>query len=155
MKKFFENFKFLFYYFFFLFTFQTIVQVECENYIHNPIQYYSQNQKGSYNFGYDTGVWGAHQFHQENKDESGEVRGRYGYTDPDGNLRLVYYTAGVNGFNSWSPDDQPSTPSASFSSPYAYSYASASKSQSSVQSPSPSNVQSFFKSGKQNHVNKL
>jgi len=36
----------------------------------------------------------------ENKDaSSGQVRGRYGYTDPDGKLRLTYYTAGPQGFN--------------------------------------------------------
>lgn len=70
-----------------------------DDYVHNPIQYHSQTPKGSYNYGYDTGLFGSHSFHQENKDKNGQVRGRYGYTDPDGNLRLTYYTAGPQGFN--------------------------------------------------------
>ena len=67
--------------------------------VHNPIQYHSQTPRGSYNYGYDTGLYGSHQFHQENKDNHGVVRGRYGYTDPDGKLRLTYYTAGPDGYN--------------------------------------------------------
>ncbi|KAI1297652.1 hypothetical protein HDE_04482 [Halotydeus destructor] len=64
------------------------------DYVHNPIHYHSQNDKGAYNFGYDTGLFGSHQFHQETKQPDGSVTGRYGYTDPDGKLRLVYYRAG-------------------------------------------------------------
>ena len=77
----------------------SLTSVRAEDYVHNPIQYHSQNPRGAYNYGYDTGLYGSHQFHQENKDNQGIVRGRYGYTDPDGNLRLTYYTAGPNGFN--------------------------------------------------------
>lgn len=127
--------------------------VKCEDYLHSPIQYHSQTNHGAYNFGYDTGLYGAHQFHQENKDENGEVRGRYGYTDPEGNLRLVYYTAGVNGFRSWSPDDPSSSSSSSSSyhtssSPYVYSHNSAtstySSAHSSAQSPAQSPAQSYW-----------
>lgn len=77
--------------------------IAAEDYVHNPIQYHSQSQKGTYNWGYDTGLYGAHQFHQENRDERGTVRGRYGYTDPDGKLRLTYYTSGANGYKTWVP----------------------------------------------------
>jgi hypothetical protein len=75
--------------------------VSCEDFVHNPIQYHRQNPRsGSYNYGYDTGLFGSHSFHQENRDaRSGQVRGRYGYTDPEGNLRLTHYTAGPQGFN--------------------------------------------------------
>lgn len=78
-----------------------VLQVSSEDYVHNPIQYHRQNPRsGSYNYGYDTGLFGSHSFHQENRDaNSGQVRGRYGYTDPDGKLRLTHYTAGPQGFN--------------------------------------------------------
>ncbi|CAG2174197.1 unnamed protein product [Oppiella nova] len=72
--------------------------VRSEDYIHQPIQYHSQTDSGTYNYGYDTGLFGAHQFHQEHKDAAGEVRGRYGYTDPNGKLRLVHYKSGPKGF---------------------------------------------------------
>lgn len=87
-----------------------VIAVRAEDYVHNPIQYHSQSPKGStYNYGYDTGLYGSHSFHQEKKDKNGQVRGRYGYTDPDGNLRLTYYTAGPQGFNvvKDAPDPQP------------------------------------------------
>lgn len=75
--------------------------VNCNEHGHLPIQFDSRDGKGAYNFGYDTGVAGAHQFHQETRDEFGRVRGRYGYTDPNGKLRLVYYSSGVNGYKAW------------------------------------------------------
>lgn len=83
------------------FLIQLTCFVYCEDFVHNPIQYHRQNPRsGSYNYGYDTGLFGSHSFHMENKDaSSGQVRGRYGYTDPDGKLRLTYYTAGPQGFN--------------------------------------------------------
>lgn len=62
--------------------------------------------------GYDTGLFGAHQFHQERKDKGGQVNGRYGYTDPNGKLRLVYYTSGPQGYQAWgdlNPDGSPNT----------------------------------------------
>ena len=76
-----------------------LTAVFAEDLVHNPIQYHSQTPRGSYNYGYDTGLYGSHSFHQENRNANGQVRGRYGYTDPDGNLRLTYYTAGPQGFN--------------------------------------------------------
>ena len=66
--------------------------------MHSPIQYHSQTESGSYNYGYDTGLLGSHQFHQERKDVDGQVRGRYGYTDPNGKMRTVYYKSGPEGF---------------------------------------------------------
>lgn len=55
---------------------------------------------GRYNFAYDTGNDNeiAHSTHMEYKGADGVVRGRYGYTDPNGKLRVVEYEAGPNGF---------------------------------------------------------
>ncbi|CAG2122758.1 unnamed protein product, partial [Medioppia subpectinata] len=69
-----------------------------DDYVHQPIHYHSQTDSGTYNYGYDTGLHGSHQFHQEHKDGNGVVRGRYGYTDPNGKLRLVHYKSGPKGF---------------------------------------------------------
>lgn len=69
------------------------------DYTHDQIQYQSLGTKnGAYNFGYDTGVFGAHSFHQQWRDEEGEVRGRFGYTDPNGDLRITHYKAGRDGY---------------------------------------------------------
>ena len=77
-----------------------VTAVHSADYVHNPIHYHSQAESGAYNYGYDTGLFGAHQFHQETKNADGTVNGRYGYTDPDGKLRLVYYIAGPGiGYN--------------------------------------------------------
>ena len=77
-----------------------VTAVHGADYVHNPIHYHSQADSGAYNYGYDTGLFGAHQFHQETKNADGTVNGRYGYTDPDGKLRLVYYIAGPGiGYN--------------------------------------------------------
>lgn len=69
--------------------------------VDHSIQYQRFNPShGSYNYGYDTGLSGSHSFHQENKDpHTGTVRGRFGYTDPNGHLRLTNYEAGPNGYN--------------------------------------------------------
>lgn len=69
--------------------------------VDHSIQYQRFNPShGSYNYGYDTGLSGSHSFHQENKDPvTGTVRGRFGYTDPNGHLRLTNYEAGPNGYN--------------------------------------------------------
>ncbi|XP_076315696.1 adult-specific rigid cuticular protein 11.9-like isoform X2 [Tachypleus tridentatus] len=61
-------------------------------------RYHSQTDRGTYNFGYDTGSFGAHSFHHEERDDNGIVRGRYGYTDPYGKLRIVQYEAGPFGY---------------------------------------------------------
>ncbi|XP_053207109.1 uncharacterized protein LOC128391281 [Panonychus citri] len=128
--------------------------VSSDDYVHNPIQYQSQSDKGSYNFGYDTGLSGAHQFHQESKDDSGLVRGRYGYTDPDGKLRLVYYSSGSNGFQAWGPDlpqpvstsSPPHSSESSLSSSSSSSYVSKSvePSKASYQAEDSSKVSSRF-----------
>ncbi|XP_064459781.1 uncharacterized protein LOC135370040 isoform X2 [Ornithodoros turicata] len=69
------------------------------DYIHDPVQYQAiATDTGAYHFGYNTGVLGAHSFHEEWRDENGEVHGRYGLTDPNGNLRIVTYTAGRDGY---------------------------------------------------------
>ncbi|XP_076315694.1 adult-specific rigid cuticular protein 11.9-like isoform X1 [Tachypleus tridentatus] len=72
--------------------------VRAVNYVRYPIQYHSQTDRGTYNFGYDTGSFGAHSFHHEERDDNGIVRGRYGYTDPYGKLRIVQYEAGPFGY---------------------------------------------------------
>ncbi|XP_022237506.1 uncharacterized protein LOC111084988 [Limulus polyphemus] len=90
-----------------LITATTILAVD---YVHHPIQYHSQTDRGTYNFGYDTGLFGAHSFRQEHRDENGIVRGRYGYTDPHGKLRVVHYEAGTFGYHAWGdvyPDGWP------------------------------------------------
>jgi hypothetical protein len=91
--------------------------VTAEDYVHSPIQYQSQTDSGTYNFGYDTGLFGSHQFHQEYKDDSGQVRGRYGYTDPFGKLRLVHYTSGPQGYEVVSDTEADKTPKTSGRSP--------------------------------------
>ncbi|OQR70735.1 hypothetical protein BIW11_11434 [Tropilaelaps mercedesae] len=69
------------------------------DYTHDQIQYQSLATKsGAYNFGYDTGVFGAHSFHRQWRDEAGEVRGQFGYTDPNGDLRTTHYKAGKDGY---------------------------------------------------------
>ncbi|XP_076318750.1 uncharacterized protein LOC143229826 [Tachypleus tridentatus] len=79
----------------------TVTAVLAVDYVHHPIQYHSQTDRGTYNFGYDTGLFGAHSFRQEYREENGIVRGRYGYTDPYGKLRVVYYEAGPLGYKAW------------------------------------------------------
>jgi len=81
------------------------------DYTHDNIQYQSlATQNGAYNFGYDTGVFGAHSFHQQWRDDEGEVRGRYGYTDPNGDLRITHYKAGRNGYQILSDKVEPGNP---------------------------------------------
>ncbi|XP_022248219.1 uncharacterized protein LOC111087096 [Limulus polyphemus] len=68
------------------------------DYVHHPIQYQSKTDQNTYNFGYDTGLLGAHSFHHEHRDDNGIVRGRYGYTGPEGKLKVVEYEAGPAGY---------------------------------------------------------
>ena len=65
---------------------------------HSPIHYQLHADSGEYNFGYDTGTSGSHQFHQEHKHVNGQVRGRYGYIDPYGKQRTINYKSGPKGF---------------------------------------------------------
>ncbi|GIZ00448.1 uncharacterized protein CEXT_456521 [Caerostris extrusa] len=69
---------------------------------HREFQYNSvvDPSTGRYNFAYDTGHDNeiAHSLHMQYQDADGIVRGRYGYTDPRGKLRMVEYEAGPNGF---------------------------------------------------------
>ncbi|CAG2114862.1 unnamed protein product, partial [Medioppia subpectinata] len=53
----------------------------------------------SYDFKYSTGREGPAQlFREEHRDHDGTVRGKYGYVDPNGKLRVVEYTAGAQGY---------------------------------------------------------
>ncbi|XP_015904189.1 uncharacterized protein [Parasteatoda tepidariorum] len=69
---------------------------------HRNFQYQSAIDPltGRYNFAYDTGNDNniAHSMHMQYQDADGMVRGRYGYTDPRGKLRMVEYEAGPDGF---------------------------------------------------------
>ncbi|RXG56930.1 hypothetical protein Avbf_17222, partial [Armadillidium vulgare] len=47
----------------------------------------------SYRFGYDTGKGYNRQFRFEERDNYGEVKGRYGYFDKNGKLQVVNYSA--------------------------------------------------------------
>lgn len=90
--------------------------VDCQEYDHEPVHYETRTGRGAYSYGYDTGLTGSHQFHQESRDEGGRVRGRYGYTDPNGKLRLVYYASGQDGYSAWG-DVPGRVPSPGFSTP--------------------------------------
>lgn len=74
---------------------------ECRLQDHRTFQYNAQvDGRGTYNFAYDTShqPQDAHSLHMEYRDANGIVRGRYGYTDPRGKLRIVEYEAGPEGF---------------------------------------------------------
>ncbi|GIY77245.1 uncharacterized protein CEXT_291351 [Caerostris extrusa] len=62
------------------------------------VQYQLIN-KDSYKFGYDTGTGPSQSFREETRDSDGTVRGRYGFIDPLGTLRIVYYMADHTGFH--------------------------------------------------------
>ena len=52
-----------------------------------------------YNFNYDVkDDYGNNQFRREDSDDTGTVRGSYGYTDSNGLYRVVDYVADENGF---------------------------------------------------------
>lgn len=53
------------------------------------------NEDGSYTYGYE-GADGS--FKIETKDANGDVKGKYGYTDGDGKVRVVEYGANKYGF---------------------------------------------------------
>ncbi|KAH7946587.1 hypothetical protein HPB52_001622 [Rhipicephalus sanguineus] len=61
-------------------------------------QYLVQDQAGSYKFGYDTGAQ-QHHFRQEERTSDGTVRGRYGFTDANGYLRVIEYVADETGYH--------------------------------------------------------
>ncbi|XP_064487465.1 larval cuticle protein A3A-like [Ornithodoros turicata] len=65
------------------------------------VQYQVQDHagKGTYKFGYDTGDDPAQHFRQEERAQDGTVRGRYGFVDPNGYLRVVEYVADESGFH--------------------------------------------------------
>ncbi|GFY23285.1 uncharacterized protein TNCV_3939811 [Trichonephila clavipes] len=54
---------------------------------------------GTYKFGYDTGPGPNQSFRQEERGPEGEVKGRYGYVEPSGALRVVEYRADSTGFH--------------------------------------------------------
>lgn len=54
------------------------------------------NEDGSYSYGYEAAD-GSYKI--ETKSATGEVKGKYGYVDADGNLREISYGANQHGFN--------------------------------------------------------
>ncbi|KAG5673280.1 hypothetical protein PVAND_003340 [Polypedilum vanderplanki] len=54
------------------------------------------NEDGSYSYGYEAADGS---FKIETKSTNGEVKGKYGYIDADGNLREISYGADANGFS--------------------------------------------------------
>ncbi|XP_027201012.2 uncharacterized protein LOC113795033 [Dermatophagoides pteronyssinus] len=60
------------------------------------------NGNGAYEFSYQTGANNepdlAQSFREESRDEYGNVHGKYGYVDPYGQLRIVKYRAGSDGY---------------------------------------------------------
>ncbi|XP_013794683.1 cuticle protein 6-like [Limulus polyphemus] len=54
---------------------------------------------GTYKYGYDTGSGPGQSFKQEERAENGTVRGRWGYIDPYGNLRVTEYLADATGYH--------------------------------------------------------
>jgi len=72
--------------------------------IHPPasIHYVNIGQElnGDYKFGYDTGKGPSGQsFREETRLPDGSVKGQYGYLDAQNKMRIVKYTAGLNGFS--------------------------------------------------------
>ncbi|CAG2161781.1 unnamed protein product [Oppiella nova] len=67
---------------------------------------YKPRGKGKGRFGYDTGKGPKGQsFREETRSADGTVRGAYGYTDANGQQRIVKYSAGKEGFKI--EDDSP------------------------------------------------
>ncbi|XP_035219559.1 larval cuticle protein 16/17-like [Stegodyphus dumicola] len=62
------------------------------------VQYQLLN-KDVYQFGYDTGTGPSQSFREETRDADGIVRGRYGFIDPLGALRIIDYMADHTGFH--------------------------------------------------------
>ncbi|GBM78347.1 hypothetical protein AVEN_27941-1 [Araneus ventricosus] len=61
-----------------------------------------------YGFGYEFGDGkGMVQHRHESSDINGEVKGSYGYTDPNGLYRSVEYTAGVDGYRAIVRSNEP------------------------------------------------
>jgi len=56
-------------------------------------QIHGQEGPHSYRFGHDTGLGYNRQFRYEERDNYGQVKGRYGYYDQEGQLRIVNYSA--------------------------------------------------------------
>lgn len=54
------------------------------------------NEDGSYSYGYEAADGS---FKIETKSANGEVKGKYGYVDADGNIREISYGADKNGFS--------------------------------------------------------
>ncbi|XP_046392113.1 cuticle protein 6-like [Ischnura elegans] len=55
---------------------------------------------GTYHFGYDTGGNQHQSYREEKRDAKGRVKGKYGYVDPTGVLRVIEYEADENGYRS-------------------------------------------------------
>ncbi|XP_071455310.1 cuticle protein 6-like [Hetaerina americana] len=55
---------------------------------------------GTYHFGYDTGGSYHQSYREEKRDSKGRVKGKYGFVDPSGVLRVIEYEADENGYRS-------------------------------------------------------
>jgi len=71
--------------------------------LHPPAQVHyvniGQELNGDYKFGYDTGKGPSGQsFREETRLPDGTVKGQYGYLDRENKMRIVKYTAGLQGF---------------------------------------------------------
>ncbi|KAM0727939.1 hypothetical protein ACS0PU_005408 [Formica fusca] len=54
---------------------------------------------GTYIFGFDTGSGKNRQFKMEERLQDGSVKGRYGFYDAEGQLKIINYIAGpINGY---------------------------------------------------------
>ncbi|PNF14884.1 hypothetical protein B7P43_G05135 [Cryptotermes secundus] len=53
---------------------------------------------GSYHFGYDTGLMRYQSFREEVRDPTGRIKGKFGFIDPRGLLRITEYTADKLGY---------------------------------------------------------
>ncbi|XP_046920604.2 uncharacterized protein LOC124500564 [Dermatophagoides farinae] len=79
----------------------TLLAIEfCSAYYYTEPQ--QQYGNGAYQFSYQTGTHNepdlAQSFREESRDEYGNVHGKYGYVDPYGQLRIVKYRAGSDGY---------------------------------------------------------
>ncbi|GIX81081.1 uncharacterized protein CEXT_598341 [Caerostris extrusa] len=66
---------------------------------HGPTTTSELRGPGTYKFGYDTGPGPNQSFRQGREGPEGEVKGRYGYVEPSGALRVVEYKADASGFH--------------------------------------------------------
>ncbi|CAL8102759.1 unnamed protein product [Orchesella dallaii] len=71
-----------------------------------PVQQMSLSDDGRYSFSYNT----ADASRQEERNLDGSVSGSYSYTDPEGKLVQIDYTAGASGYKAYGENVPPSHP---------------------------------------------